>query len=286
MRRASELVVLAATLLAAACDRPDALVLCHNANCAGPPDPDRDDTIAALKASLALEYGGRPVIDGIEIDVFWNGARGRCEFAHDVETDRSPALAVEAAQMIAAGFSRSGPIAWNDERFHVKMEIKDFVGMSRHDHHTAAQRAAHAACTFDLYEIWRDAAIRAGRPIRVIFDSLSPTLLRAVVANPRWPGKHPHADVELALSADFLDPTRTGLGNPTLSEFEGLPLDIVEYHWNWVTDGQYQAWRSMGLETTMWMFSATVEAFDAIETLRPTYILTSEAPLVRRWLEY
>ena len=285
MRPASDLPWVIAMLLAVACERPDALVLCHNANCAGPPDPDRDDTIEALEESLALEYRGRPVIDGVEVDVFWHGARGRCEFSHDAETNLSPALAVDAARTIAAHFSRSGPIAWNDERFHVKMEIKDFVG-SRTDHHTAAQREAHVACTFDLYEIWRDAAIGAGRPIRVIFDSLSPTLLRAIVADPRWPGKLPHANVELALSADYPDPTRTGLGNPTLSDFDGLTLDIVEYHWNWVTDGQYQAWRSMGLETTMWMFSATVEAFDAIEALRPTYVLTSEAPLVRRWLEY
>ena len=36
----------------------------------------------------------------------------------------------------------------------------------------------------------------------------------------------------------------------------------------------------------MWMFSATSETFDAITRLEPDVALTSEAPLLRRWLEY
>lgn len=39
----------AASLLACACSRPDPLVICHNANCAGPPDPSQDDTLASLR---------------------------------------------------------------------------------------------------------------------------------------------------------------------------------------------------------------------------------------------
>jgi hypothetical protein len=34
------------------------------------------------------------------------------------------------------------------------------------------------------------------------------------------------------------------------------------------------------------MFSANVRTFDAIEQLEPDTVLTSEAPLMRRWLAY
>ena len=37
---------------------------------------------------------------------------------------------------------------------------------------------------------------------------------------------------------------------------------------------------------TLWMFSATVEAFDAVGRFEPSAVLTSEAGLFRRWLEY
>jgi hypothetical protein len=36
------------------------------------------------------------------------------------------------------------------------------------------------------------------------------------------------------------------------------------------------------LQMTLWMSSATVETFDAIERLEPDAVLTSEAPLMRR----
>jgi hypothetical protein len=64
-------------LALAACDRPRPLVFCHNANCTGDPDPDRDDTIEGLRAGLALE------VDGMEIDLVWH--QDRCVFAHDAE---------------------------------------------------------------------------------------------------------------------------------------------------------------------------------------------------------
>ncbi len=66
MRSTSVLLV-----LLVACDRPPSLVICHNANCAEPADPERDDTIDALRESLTLERDGLPVFDGVELDTFF-----------------------------------------------------------------------------------------------------------------------------------------------------------------------------------------------------------------------
>jgi hypothetical protein len=68
------------------CDQPDPLVICHNSNCAEPTDVRRDDTLEGLRASLALEYNGRPVLDGMEMDSFWRASDDKCLYAHDLET--------------------------------------------------------------------------------------------------------------------------------------------------------------------------------------------------------
>src|SRR5688500_15285581 len=91
-------------------DRPKGTwVMCHNANCAGPPDPERDDRLESLSESLALTYEGRPLLDGVEIDVFWHGAAGRCLFAHDHESAPSSDEARAAGEAIAEYVRRPGP---------------------------------------------------------------------------------------------------------------------------------------------------------------------------------
>ena len=42
----------------------------------------------------------------------------------------------------------------------------------------------------------------------------------------------------------------------------------------------------MEVDISMWMFQATAENFGAIERVEPRYVITSEAELMRRWLEY
>jgi glycerophosphoryl diester phosphodiesterase len=72
--------------LLVACTRPtDAVVICHNANCAGAPT-SADDTLPELAASLALVG---ELADGIEIDLVWS-ADGRCVFAHDLDAAELP----------------------------------------------------------------------------------------------------------------------------------------------------------------------------------------------------
>src|SRR5688572_5907147 len=76
MGRELRIVAVLAAVLAGACvvERHQALVVCHNSNCAGPPDPTRDDSLEAMYDSLALRDEGRPTIDGIEVDTLWDGA--------------------------------------------------------------------------------------------------------------------------------------------------------------------------------------------------------------------
>src|SRR5687767_14732055 len=117
-----------AALFLLGCGRPSARVMCHNANCAGPPDPSRDDTLDALAQSLALEHGGRPLLDGMEIDVFWhgdgNGGAGRCVFAHDIDTASDAEDAMRAAEVIASYLGTRAPRSFDGGPFIIRMELK------------------------------------------------------------------------------------------------------------------------------------------------------------------
>jgi|SoiMethySBSTD1v2_1073268.scaffolds.fasta_scaffold08713_14 hypothetical protein len=282
--RALVSIVAAGLALAGCVDRPkDTRVVCHNANCTGPPDPSRDDRIDSLAKSLALVYDGRPLLDGVEIDVFWHGASGRCLFAHDLNDVPRAVDASAAAQAIADYLVTPGLRSYDGQAFTIRMELKGFVGAIG-DEHSDAQAVAHAECALDLFDIYRRAALDSGQNIAVIFDSSAPKLLKTLVAQPRWPGRTRSGQVQVRLSADFVDSTPSGLAFQKLADFP--EVDDVLFHAGWINDAHYQAFRSLDVELTIWMFSATVETFDAIERFEPAAVLTSEAPLLRRWLEY
>jgi hypothetical protein len=284
LSRALSRIAIAAALLPACVDRPrDTRVMCHNANCKGPPDPSRDDRLDSLAGSLALAYDGRPLLDGVEIDVFWHGAGGRCLFAHDLNDVPAAVEARDAGRAIADYISIPGQRSYSGQFFTIRMELKGFVG-SLGDEHSDAQAIAHADCALDLFETYRAAALAAGQTIVVIFDSSAPRLLKTLVTRPRWPGRTRSGQVQVRLSADFVDSTPSGLAFQKLGDFP--EVDDVLFHAGWITDAHYQAFRSLDVELTIWMFSATVETFDAIERFEPEAVLTSEAPLLRRWLEY
>jgi hypothetical protein len=219
----------------------------------------------------------------MEIDLFWHGQEARCLFAHDLDAPRPYTQARMAAEEIARFFERPGEISFSGGPYLVRMELKGHVG-SVFDQHTKEQARLHAECALDLYEILHASALRADRRIVVIFDSFSPRVLNAILDGPRWPGKHPHENVSVRLSADFLDSTPSGLALQRLSEFP--EVDDVAFHAGWITDGAYQGFRSLGVDLTMWMFSATVETFAAIEKFEPDAVLTSEAELMRRWFAF
>jgi len=261
----------------AACDRPPSLVICHNANCAEPADPERDDTVEALRESLVLERDGLPVFDGIELDTFLRGADNTCLYAHDLDRDQTPAL--EPAIILAEYFSRGGPIGHGDT-FYVAVELKSHVSADTADRHDGAQLALHADCAWQVYRAIADAAIANDREVVMVFEAFNPALLRAVIA--ATPSTLP---IPVEYSAIQGVPAPLDDQTQSLDGYRDLPLSYVELHAQWILDAQFEAVRSLGVDFAVFMFSATAETFAVIEQLRPRLIFTSEATLMRRWLD-
>lgn len=267
-------------LAVTACDRREPLVICHNANCAEPTDVAEDDTLPALRASLALRYQGRPILDGVEMDSFWRGSDEQCIFAHDLETVVDIVPATAPATELAMYFAQPGPIAWRDDiPFEVLLELKSAVSAPPIKRHTPAQRAAHAACAWDMYKIIADAAVANNRNIRITFSAFAPELLRAVLD-----GKPAATPVDFRLEGLQGIPAPLDAETRPLGDYHGLPIDIFEFHAHWITDAQHEAALSLNAELSLFMFDATVETFAAIRQYQPTSVVTSEARLLRRWV--
>jgi hypothetical protein len=263
--------------VAAGCGQPDPLLICHNSNCGGELDIDRDDTLAALQESLALTISGRPPFDGVEIDTVWVGSQERCVFAHEVDEDAPDAAA--AGEIVAGHLLGADRPSWNGDRFVLKIEVKPVVGpdLQQHD---ASQELQHAECALDLAWSVLDAATAAGIDVEVIADSNDDGLLRAVARRPRW--------MEIPrrrLSADFGAPWPFTHDTPRLSDFAGVALDLVEFHPEWLAEANVEAFRSLDVDFVIWMFSATPEVLAAIRTYEPAYVNTGEAALMRRWID-
>ena len=131
----------ALALALGACDRPNVLVVCHNSNCAEPADPDMDDTIVALRESLALRLDGGPVLDGIELDLFWRGADGVCLLAHDLAGGITD-LASDAATVVAGHLATAGELTAGGGPLNVFIELKAHVGADPSERHTQIGRAS------------------------------------------------------------------------------------------------------------------------------------------------
>ena len=261
-----------------ACDRPEALVICHNANCVEPADTARDDTIPALRDSLALLDNGRPVIDGVEIDTFWRGADSACLYAHDLDRDQTPAS--EAATVIGEHFATASELTFTGGPFIIFVELKSHVSADTADIHTPEELVLHARCAWDVYSVIATAALANDREAVLFFSAFNPDLLRTVLAE--RPSDTP-IPVKLGafqgIPAPLDDQTRP------LGDYAGIPLDLVELHAQWIYDAQYEAVRSLDVDLAVFMFSATAETFAVIEQYEPTMIVTNEARLIRRWLD-
>ncbi len=274
--RSSVLAAVLVTVLTA-CERPQPLVICHNANCASP-DADRDDTLPALAQSLALRYAGRPVFDGVELDTFWYRAGRRCLFAHDLEGDTSSSPA-EAATLLAEYLATTDVPAWNGERFHVFLDLKAHVTESYDDLHTDEELVAHAECALDAVDTIAAAARGKGHALTIAFISGRPRHLEIVRDRPRF---QQAGEVELLLIGDIFAPYSDLV--PDLADYR-IPLNAVQYHPDFMTDVQRETYRSLEIDLVQWSFVSTIEAFDALEKWEPTYVVTNEAELMRRWIE-
>ncbi len=280
MANASRLVVIALVALVGACDRPDVLVICHNANCVEPTDPANDDSIPALRDSLALDVGGLPAIDGTELDSFWRASDGTCLFAHDLDGVRDTPISA-AADEIAAHITAGGPLTRSGKPFRVFLELKAHVGVEKTERHTPEQRTLHAQCAWAVYATIANAAITSGQPVEFVFASFEPKLLAEVLA--LTPTSTP---IDFKFDAFYGIPKPLDSETRPLSDYSGLPISIIEIHPQWLHDAQYEGVLALhDVELLFWMFSATTETFAAIEQYEPEMVVTSEAQLMRRWLE-
>jgi len=265
---------------AAACTQPHPIVICHNANCGEPTDPERDDTLPAFRESLALEEGGLPVIDGIELDSFLRGADSACLYAHDISNAAEKTPATAPAEELAQHFAKPGPITFSAPQFLVLLELKAFVSANTKDRHTPDQRNLHAQCAWEIYKIISDAAVANNRDVMVEFQSFSPDLLRAVIANKpaSTPTQYTFGAIQ-GVPSPLDDQTRE------LREYTGLPITDVQFHPLFMQEAQHEAVLRSGARLSFFWFSTTTEVFAAIRKFQPFAVDTSEARLMRRWLE-
>ena len=275
----SSLLVALVTVLGA-CDRPSVLVICHNANCVEPTDPANDDTIPALRESLALTIDGLPAIDGTEIDSFWRGSDGMCLFAHDLDEQRTTLIDEAAAELVAYVSSGNQITHEPGKPFRIFFELKAHVGVEKSERHTPEQRTLHAQCAWSVYDTIAAAAIANDAQVEFVFASFNPQLLAEVIATA--PASTP---IPYKFDAIYGIPKPLDSETRPLSDYSGLPISIIEIHPQWIHDAQYEGVLSSNVELLFWMFSATTETFAAIEQYEPEMVVTSEARLMRRWLE-
>lgn len=264
----------------AACTRPSPIVVCHNANCASS-DVSRDDTLDALAESLALAFDGKPVLDGVELDTFWDGEQDRCLFAHELG-DAAVTLATTAAQAVADHLATAPVVAWNGERFYAFIELKGFVGRSFDDRHTAEQFVQHADCALEVAQIIAAGAKQGGHAITIGFIAGVPRHHETLTTRPGWTALATEPDVELILIGDIFAPFSSLV--PELADFR-VPLDAVEYHPDYMTVERRSTYESLDIDLVQWSFVTTTEAFDAITRWEPKFAISNEALLLRRWTQ-
>lgn len=271
MRGAGALVAL---LAVAACERPSAFIICHNSNCAGPTDPFLDDTVQALRRSLALRWNGEPLIDGIEIDSMWDPAGSRCAFTHDPSQAATSFGGLEAAGEVALHLTETRDLV-GERRFFVKLEMKPQSGPDG-DALTPEQAIAHTDCSIDMYEVMAAAARDAGRRLTVFFESTDPDLVRLVTERPRYPGKNAGEDIATGLVVPIdSDPPDELEIDAVTSESTNIGPDH---------EAEFRELRSRGIDLIVWMYDADITVLQAISESDPQFVTTSEAVLLREWL--
>jgi hypothetical protein len=125
-----------------------------------------------------------------------------------------------------------------------------------------------------------DAALATGRDILIEFQAFAPELLRAVIetAPASTPTPYTFGAIQ-GVPSPFDDQTRQ------LREYTGIPITDVQFHPLWLQDAQHEAVLRSGSQISFFWFSTTSEVFAAIRKYQPFAVATSEARLMRRWLE-
>jgi hypothetical protein len=208
-------------------------LICHNGNCTEGSPAGADDTLSALRASLALRMpDGRTPMDGLELDSVWDRASQRCTYGHG-PAPSNPDFSEAVNEIIA--YLQAAPVgaaAHAGGEFFLKIELKVDVGGGAT--HTPDEVAAHTACVTAAENVAIAAGRIAGNPVTPVFDSDDPTLLAAIQTTAFRNGN--------ASSEPFIDyKFETDWGNAlpvgfvpqiyTVGWFD-LPSDLV-----WVPDG-------------------------------------------------
>lgn len=271
-------LVLAVALVGCAdVERVAPRLMCHNSNCAHS-DPTRDDTLEALRESLALQLDGRALIDGTEIDLIWEPTARRCAFEHDLADAATAPDPREAVDLVAAYLrDRRDRASWNRTEFALKLELK--VGAAPDARPLEPDEAvALAQCAVDLAERAEAAASDAGLRIAVMFESQEIAQLRALSQTRGW-------------VAEKVGPRRPRqLVVDGWREVDGLvpEIGVITLGWKEASDGDHERYRmerDRGVDLMMWVHDANEEALAIFDYVEPAYINANEAPMLRRWIE-
>jgi hypothetical protein len=250
---------------------PPARIICHNANCAGPTDPFRDDTVGALAESLALRQDGRPTIDGVEVDFIWYAAQNRCLFGHDLNHDAGGPDALVPAEMIAAHLRDSPLASWNGDAFYIKMELKSEVGANG-EAQTPEMAERLADCALDAADVIATAARDSNHRVVFLFE-VDAENDQILMSRPRWPGTCAGDAAEYRLTASY----RARLPHGCRADVLGIEVEQVK-------DGFFTDFRDAGVQVLLNMYDVNVQTIHTIDDLMPEFVGTDEAPFIRRWL--
>jgi hypothetical protein len=129
------------------------------------------------------------------------------------------------------------------------------------------------------------AATDNGIDLEIGFDSEVIPILRAVVANPRWPGKSPRPDVALRLISNVhavgLEPSDL----ESLTAHDDNGIDTLAFHATRAPTAVIDDYAELGVDLMLWMLDAAPETLAAMHRYEPRFVITSEALLFRRWEE-
>lgn len=287
------LSALTMSAVALGCGDPEynPVIICHNANCEEPTNPEDDSSMESLLQSLQLfdDERSRPFYDGMEVDTFWWGEEGKCLFAHDLD---HPERAVEAMvaidainDVLAERHNNGIALTRSHDRFTVLIELKGHVGPSKAEAHSEAELVSHAGCGIELGSALTEQASTLGYQVEVVFMSFTPALLQALHDHPDYQGLR---DQGFPVRLTVLQGIPRPLDSQTveLDQFpDDIGIDMISLHPHWARDPLYEAARSRGMELGFWMFNIVPETLRAIEVYQPTYITTSQAPSLVSWLE-
>ena len=266
-------------------------VICHNANCQEPADPENDSLMWTLEQSMELvdSERQRPPFDGIELDTFWSGEEERCLMAHDLDNPDEAVDAIDAVEAVNDALVQRTedelPLTRHHDEFTLLIELKGFVTDNKADAHSDRQRQLHAECVIDMARETIASAQDHDYDVEIIVMAFDPRLLVEIDESPDY---HQFRDGPHRVRMSALQGIPRPLDSQSvpLDEYpDDIGIDMVSTHPKWTQSADLQAYDSRNWDLGFWSFNLMPDVLDAIERHRPDYITTSQAPSVSGWLD-